>query len=110
MPFFMYNGRMRKSRLLYIIVVAIFFLSAGFRTVIAQDFDELYIPETGHWIKGKFLDYYRSVDDPYLYFGYPITDAFVDPLTDRETQYFERARFDLTTEDYRSFVRTGTSG
>ncbi len=106
----MYNGRMRKSHRLYTIIIVIILLSASFQAVIAQDFDELYIPETGHWIKGKFLDYYRSVDDPYLYFGYPITDSFVDPLNGRETQYFERARFDLTTEDYRSFIERAPLG
>ena len=106
----MYNGRMRNRRCLYAFIVVIFLLSTGFYTVIAQDFNELYIPETGHWIKGKFLDYYRSVDDPYLYFGYPITDAFTDPLNGRETQYFERARFDLTTEDYRSFIERAPLG
>jgi len=38
---------------------------------------------------------YNSVSDPLLYFGYPITDDFIDPLTNQRVQYFQRARLDL---------------
>jgi len=64
-------------------------------SVKAQDSDSVYVPETGHWIWGEFLRTYNSVPDPLLYFGYPITDDFTDPITKSRVQYFERARFDL---------------
>ncbi len=76
--------------------VAICLLLVGLSgSVRAQATDEVYIPETGHWIWGEFLTLYNSVDDPLLYFGYPITDDFTDPLTNQRVQYFQRARFDL---------------
>lgn len=61
----------------------------------AQDSDSVYIPETGHWLWGEFLRTYNSAPDPLLYFGYPITDDFIDPITKSHVQYFEKARFDL---------------
>ena len=53
-----------------------------------------YFPETGHNIKGEFLRFYKSVSDPLLVFGFPITEEFrsVDGNT---VQYFQRARFEL---------------
>lgn len=56
--------------------------------------DVQYFPETGHNVKGEFLRFYRSVSDPLLVFGYPITEEFrsVDGNT---VQYFQRARFEL---------------
>ena len=71
----------------------------GFSTipnsVRAQSSSSVYVPETGHWIWGEFLTEYNSVSDPLLYFGYPITDDFVDPVTSQHVQYFQKARFDL---------------
>lgn len=61
----------------------------------AQSSDSVYISETGHWIWGEFLRTYNSVSDPLLFFGYPITDDFADPITNQRVQYFQRARFDL---------------
>lgn len=83
----------------------ILFLIAGVFLTIprgssAQSSDSVYISETGHWIWGEFLRMYNSVSDPLLFFGYPITDDFTDPVTGQRVQYFQRARFDLvdTTE------------
>lgn len=64
-------------------------------SVTAQSSSSVYVPETGHWIWGEFLTMYNSVDDPLLYFGYPITDDFIDPVTNEHVQYFQNARFDL---------------
>ncbi len=65
------------------------------QAVNAQSSDSVYVEETGHWIWGEFLRTYNSVSDPLLYFGYPITDDFTDPVTNQRVQYFQRARFDL---------------
>jgi hypothetical protein len=64
-------------------------------SVAGQSSSSVYIPETGHWIWGEFLTMYNSVSDPLLYFGYPITDDFIDPVTNEHVQYFQKVRFDL---------------
>lgn len=61
----------------------------------AQDADSLYVPETGHWIWGEFLEAYYANPDPLFYYGNPITDDFVDPVTKAHVQYFEKAVFEL---------------
>lgn len=64
-------------------------ISAG-----AQAEDTQYFPETGHHVKGDFLRFYKSVSDPQLVFGYPITEQ----MTSRDgktVQYFQRARLEL---------------
>jgi hypothetical protein len=71
-------------------------IAAGLSKVVtAQSSDSVYVSETGHWIWGDFLRTYNSVKDPLLFFGYPITDDFTDPVTNVRVQYFQRARFDL---------------
>lgn len=62
-----------------------------------------YFPQTGHFVEGAFLTYYRSNPTPELLFGYPITEAFRDRDGVR-VQYFQRARFETGAEG--SVVRT----
>lgn len=59
----------------------------------AQSSQEEYFKETGHYVKGEFLTYYRSVPNANILFGYPITEAFIK--NGRTVQYFQRARFEL---------------
>jgi hypothetical protein len=66
---------------------------------IAQEDGRLYVPETGHWITNDFLATYQSVSDPQSIFGYPITDAFINPTTQHVVQYFQRALFELHPEN-----------
>lgn len=87
---------MKKNARIVLIVMILTIFSAGFAgPASAQSSDSLYVPETGHWIWGDFLNAYNSVSDPLLYFGYPITDDFTDPVTNTRVQYFQKARFDL---------------
>lgn len=67
------------------------------RTVGAQSSDSQFFPETGHSVRGDFLRYYKSVPDPQLLFGYPITEQIVS-RDEKTVQYFQRARFELRTE------------
>ena len=60
----------------------------------AQSADVQYFPETGHHVKGDFLRFYKSVPDPKLVFGYPITEQMTS-RDDKTVQYFQRARFEL---------------
>ena len=88
---------MWKSIIRIATIVSILLTGSGFRSVPAQsEGDGLYIPETGHWIRGEYLEMYQSADNPLLIFGYPITDEIIDPIDGQHTQYFEKARFDLS--------------
>jgi hypothetical protein len=91
---------MRDIKRIICIILLIGFLSSAsevvWAKVLTQNSDQLYVPETKHWIRGEFLKFYQSASDPLLLFGYPITDEFVDPETGLQTQYFQRARLDLT--------------
>lgn len=79
-------------------------------SVQADNKGSVYVPETGHWIWGEFLTEYNSVDDPLLYFGYPITDDFIDSVTGQHVQYFQKARFDLVDTDQGTKVQIAPLG
>jgi len=86
----------KKGGLSLIVVLGLLIITWG--PVQAQKQDSLYFPETGHWVTGELLTFYQRVKDPLLLYGYPITDAFQDPLTGLTVQYFQRARFELHIE------------
>lgn len=70
-------------------------LLANWGSVHAQSTDVQFFPETGHNVKGAFLQFYKSAKTPPLVYGYPITEQ----MTSRDgkaVQYFQRARFELT--------------
>ncbi|HSB00911.1 MAG TPA: hypothetical protein VLE49_09705 [Anaerolineales bacterium] len=69
-------------------------LLAQWGTASAQSADVQFFPETGHSIKGEFLRFYKSVRDPRLIFGYPITEQ-ITSKDGKTAQYFQRARFEL---------------
>ncbi len=80
----------------------------GWQVVAAQGIEAEYFPQTGHVVAGEFLRTYKSVDNPLLVYGYPITDAFEDTKTQKIVQYFERARFELNIEIYAELPVTRT--
>ena len=57
-----------------------------------------YFPETGHYVRGDFLDFYESNPQAEQIYGYPITDAYPKATDGRIVQYFEKARFELHPE------------
>jgi hypothetical protein len=77
--------------LAFIAVVCIFITSWG--SVQAQTQDSEYFAQTGHSVNGDFLRYYRSVSNPTLVFGYPLTEQFISK-DGKTVQYFQRARFE----------------
>jgi hypothetical protein len=93
-----------------LLVLFIALLLTPLQTGLAQSGDDLYVPETGHWIRGEFLDFYQQARDPLLLFGYPITDEMTDPINGQTTQYFQRARFDLVTDNGRSQIKLANLG
>jgi len=63
----------------------------------AQSADVQFFPETGHSVKGDFLRFYKSVRDPQLVFGYPITEQ-ITSKDGKTVQYFQRARLELRAD------------
>jgi len=89
---------MQRHRRLLALLLVLGVINALWIPAQAQTQPERYFPETGHWISGEFLDFYLAAADPLLVYGYPITDAFQDPLSGFTVQYFNRARFELHIE------------
>ena len=77
-----------------ILTLAILLTSRG--TAFAQSTGVQYFAETGHSVKGAFLQFYRAAKDPLLVYGYPITEQ-MKSIDGRIVQYFQRARFELTS-------------
>jgi hypothetical protein len=87
-----------KSRWIILITLLMLAGSVGLQPTAAQTGRELYFPETGHKVTGEFLDAYLAVENPLLLYGYPITEAFMDPVMGKMVQYFQRTRFELHPE------------
>jgi hypothetical protein len=60
--------------------------------------DQRFFPETGHSIRGEFLARFEGTPDALRLYGYPITEAIIDPQYGNLVQYFEKARFELETD------------
>lgn len=86
---------MKGKKILISLVLALFLLPTYTSSSSAQPEDEMYFQETGHSVRGEFLDFYLSAEDPLLLFGYPITDEFEHPITHVTVQYFQKVRLDL---------------
>jgi hypothetical protein len=61
-----------------------------------------YFPQTGHTLRGAFLDYWNRYGG-LGQFGYPLTEEFFEPVGNDnkpyQVQYFERSRFELHHEN-----------
>jgi hypothetical protein len=88
---------MKAVRRLVGSIVTIAILLTSWGSVRAQSADIQYFPETGHNVRGDFLRFYKSVKDPKLIFGYPITEQMTSK-DGKTVQYFQRARFELRAE------------
>ena len=78
------------------LVAAICLVLTSWVSVGAQTPDVEYFAQTGHSVRGDFLRYYKSVANPTLIFGYPITEQFTSK-DGKSVQYFQRARFEQST-------------
>ncbi|HSJ86651.1 MAG TPA: hypothetical protein VK909_05525 [Anaerolineales bacterium] len=81
-------------RFAFLLYLSILLLVSGSPVGAQSSADVQYFPETGHNIRGEFLRFYKTANNPLLVFGYPITEQ----LTSRDgktVQYFQRARFEL---------------
>lgn len=80
-----------------LLLLTLLTLVSGFSAIpVQQSSEEIFIKETGHWIKGELYDFWQDAPDPTILFGYPITDSIPHPFKAGVTvQYFQRARFEL---------------
>jgi hypothetical protein len=53
-----------------------------------------YFTETGHYVCDEFLEFFETRGGLEI-FGYPLTEAFDDPVRGLRVQYFQRARMEL---------------
>lgn len=82
---------MKRFKFLGAVLALSLLLTAG-APALAQSPGGEYFPDTGHYVTGDFLTYYRGIKNAELLLGYPITEAFSkDGLT---VQYFQRARLE----------------
>ena len=83
-------------RRLFTLVLMICLLGASWGTVHAQQTVKFF-SETGHNIKGDFLNFYNNNANATFIYGYPITEEFTSK-DGRTAQYFQRARFEYHAE------------
>ena len=88
---------MRAARPIVIPFLALSILLALVGSAKAQSADVQYFPETGHNLRGDFLQFYKKARDPKLIYGYPITER-ITSKDGKTVQYFQRARFELSTD------------
>jgi hypothetical protein len=78
------------------LLVGIVLLALAPLSLRAQPPTEQYFPETGHTVRGEFLDYFNTHGGLRI-FGFPITEEFL--LNGRTVQYFQRVRMELYPEN-----------
>ncbi len=96
---------MLKASRWLVVYAAFCLLVSSWGTVQAQAPEAEYFAQTGHFVRGDFLRTYRSVSNPTLLFGYPLTEQFVSK-DGKTVQYFQRARFEVSTDPNQSVVLT----
>ena len=85
---------MRKARWVSLLALVWVIVCQSWWTTTAKSGGERYFPQTGHRVTGDFYDTYIKAKNPELIYGYPITDAFQNSITNRMVQYFQRAYFE----------------
>lgn len=84
-------------RKLFLLLTSLTLLIPAGTSVYAQTSDSRYFSETGHNVSGEFLAFYENNPSAEYIYGYPITEQI--PSRDGKTvQYFQRARFELYTD------------
>jgi hypothetical protein len=80
---------------LEIVIWVVIALVGGVSTVNSQppDRDCQYFAETGYYVCDDFLDFFETWGGLEV-FGYPLTEAFNDPVLGLRVQYFQRARLE----------------
>ena len=79
------------------VIAAIYLLFTSWGSVQAQASDVEYFAQTGHYVRGDFLRFYRGIPNPTLLYGYPLTEQFTSK-DGKLVQYFQRARFERASD------------
>jgi len=86
---------MKAVRWFTTLIIAITLVLASWGTAQAQSADVQYFPQTGHNVRGVFLQFYKAARNSTLVYGYPLTEQ-ITSKDGKTVQYFQRARFELT--------------
>jgi hypothetical protein len=104
----MTHGSIRRvTRWVALLFVVVLITGALFSGSQAQT-PSIYFAQTGHYLGGAFRSFWES-NGALANFGYPITPEYVSGAG-RVTQYFERARFELTEVNGQAVVELGKLG
>ncbi len=87
---------MNSFRRMVFPILLVVILLGNLGSVHAQSADVQFFPETGHSVRGTFLQFYKTPKLPQLVYGYPITEQMTSK-DGKTVQYFQRARFELTS-------------
>ena len=74
-------------------------------TASAAPMDPYYFPQTGHYLSGRFRQYWEDRGGLFV-FGFPLTTVYDEVSTDGKTyktQYFERARYEYHPENQQPY-------
>ena len=82
----------------FIIPVLILVMLMSTKGIVHAQTEVLYFSDTGHYLRGAFLQYYNAAKDPQLVYGSPLTEQFV-ARDGKTVQYFHKARFELSPEN-----------
>jgi hypothetical protein len=81
-----------RINLVVSLLVGVLLLAIAPLGLLAQSQSDQYFPDTGHTVRGEFLDYFNAHGGLRV-FGFPITEEFT--LNSRTVQYFQRVRLEL---------------
>lgn len=54
---------------------------------------------TNYTVSGEFLEFYRSISDPYAILGFPISPEMEEPVSHYTVQYFQLGRLELHPDE-----------
>ncbi|MBI9042959.1 MAG: hypothetical protein JEZ06_00660 [Anaerolineaceae bacterium] len=75
-------------------ILALFFI-LPVNLISAQSTDELFFPETGYSVQGIIKEFYLSINDPELIFGFPISGEMQCVDSGVTCQYFQNMRLEI---------------
>ena len=88
-----------RSLLPAVLLLSVCFILAALavpQVLLAQSETERYFPDTGHIVRGEFLNFFDQRGGLKI-FGYPITEQF--EYEGRQVQYFQQVRMELHPEN-----------
>jgi len=88
---------MLRRTFAFIVAICLLGASSSYVNAQTQDTSSKYFSETGHNVKGNFFKFYSNNPNATFLYGYPITEEFISK-DGKTVQYFQRARFELRTD------------